>query len=259
MAAELTGIGVLVTRPAHQADGLCRRIEQAGGRAIRFPVIEIVPPADPAAAVARFSTLDDYDLVIFVSANAVHLAPPADTWSGSPRLAAIGRATARALEQAGRPADICPASGFNSEALLAMDALQDMGGRRVLIVRGEGGRELLADTLRRRGAEVDYAEVYRRQRPEVDPARVLALWSGGAVDVVTATSNETLQNLYDLLDGPGRGKLLATPLVVVSERMVQLAVRLGFSRPPVVAEEAGDEGLMKALLGVWGRAEKTDD
>lgn len=251
-SADLAGIGVLVTRPAHQADGLCRLIEAAGGRAVRFPVLEIAEPHNPAALRPVMDRIEDYDLALFVSANAVErgLARIAARGPWPPRLrtVAIGAASARELERRGRRADIRPRGRYDSEALLALPQLQDLRGRRVVIFRGEGGRELLADTLRRRGAEVDYAEVYRRVRPTApDTAGLLQRWEGGEIQVVVVTSNEGLRNLCSLLPSPARPRLYRTPLVVVSERMLQLAQELGFTAPIVVAERAADDAIVAAI------------
>lgn len=246
----LAGVGVLVTRPAHQGGRLCKLIEKAGGRAIRFPVVEIVDPADPQALEPILDALNDYDLAVFISANAAARAMPLilsrRPWPPGLAVAAVGRASARELARFGHSATICPPRRFDSEALLAMDELQDMGGKRVVIFRGEGGRELLANTLRSRGATVDYAEVYRRVQPEVDSGVLLDRWRRGEIDVAVVTSGEGLCNLFDLVGEPGRPLLRQTPLVVVSDRMVQLARKLG-CRAQVVVAEPGDESIVAAL------------
>ena len=167
----LAGRGILVTRPAHQAEGLCALIEAAGGRALRFPVLEIRPAADVAAVQAGLGRLAESDLAVFVSANAVNctldtLAPR--PWPADVRIAAVGAATARALEDRGLHVTHCPETGFTSEALLALPALRDMSGRRVLILRGDGGREQLRETLTARGAQVDYLEVYQRAQAQTE-------------------------------------------------------------------------------------------
>jgi len=251
----LAGIGVLVTRPAPQADELCALIEAAGGRALRFPTLAISAVPDTTAARAALAALDPYDLVLFVSANAVEqalaLRPVAD-WPAGLRCAALGAGTVRTLARHGLPVQLVAPPPHDSEALLALPQLQDLSGQRVLIIRGVGGRELLGETLRARGAAVNYAEVYQRTRPDSDTRDILAAWAQGAVDVVTVTSGEALQNLVAMLGEPGRGRLLTTPLVVVSGRMVQQALALGFTSPRL-AEAAGDAALMAALIA-WRRA-----
>ena len=243
---DLAGRGVLVTRPKDQAAALCRLIEMAGGRPIPFPTTDIEPAGDLEAA--RRLLAAPADIMFFASRNAVDYALPlfpGGRLPMGPRLAAIGKATADALAAAGRAPDLVPAGRYDSETLLTHPALQDLRGQRVLIVRGEGGRPLLGETLRARGAEVRFAEVYRRALPTVDPARLVADWAE-QVHLVTATSGEILDNLIQLLGEAGRGALLATPLVVVSERTRQEAQRLGFARVEL-AERAEDAALVVAL------------
>ncbi len=240
---------MLVTRPAHQAEGLCRLIEAAGGRALGFPVLEIRGPADPD--LARRLLAQTWDWLFFVSANAVDSA--LELCGGLPaprRIAAVGQATAAAVAAAGYSVDLVPEGSFDSEALLASEAMRQVAGQRILIVRGEGGRALLGDTLGERGATVAYAEVYRRVRPERDPALLLARWDED-VNAVVATSGEILDNLVGMLGAAGRERLLGTALVVVSARMAEQAERLGFARV-AVAERAQDAAIVAALCGLRG-------
>lgn len=252
-SVPLAGLRVLVTRPAHQAEELCRLIEGAGGEAIRFPAIDIRPWAG-AGAADRLARLGDGDLAVFVSANAVECARPYLPRPLPPgvQFAAVGRATARALQRAGLPVHLAPERGFDSEALLALPQLQEVRGRRVVIVRGQGGRELLADTLRRRGASVDYAEVYRRALPQgADVAGLRARWADSGIDVVVATSADGLRNLETLLGAAGRPLLQRTPLVVIGERMLKMARDMGVCAPVLVSDPS-DAALVDALIR-WRR------
>jgi uroporphyrinogen-III synthase len=142
---------------------------------------------------------------------------------------------------------------FNSEALLAMPPLQALAGKRIVIFRGEGGRPLLGDTLKARGARVDYAEVYRRAKPSLDPRKLAQCWEQGEIQVVVVASNESLQNLFDIVGEVGQQWLRDTPLIVVSERAQRLAQELGFNHPPVLTTEASDEAIMETLLK-WHQA-----
>ena len=246
---ELNGLGVLVTRPAGQAEPLCRLVASAGGRAIVFPSLEIAAAADPERARARLS--ESWHLMVFTSRNAVEyaLALGGDgRWPQTERLAAVGKATGLALAAAGRTPDLVPPERFDSESLVALPGLADLTGKRVLIVRGEGGRALLGEVLAERGAEVRFAEVYRRVRPDLDPRPLLARWAAD-VQAVTATSDEVLLNLAEMLGAEGRAALLATPLVVISERTAETARRLGFDRVRV-AERAEDTAIVRCLAGL---------
>jgi uroporphyrinogen-III synthase len=257
--AALAGLGVLVTRPAHQAERLCQLIEAQGGAAYRFPVLQILGPLDSQPLQLTARRLEDYDWAIFISANAVDRALETilavRTWPASTRIAVIGRSSAQALEEHGLNADLVPNDRFDSEALLSLPALQRVEGQRFVIFRGDGGRELLADTLRQRGARVDYVEAYRRVLPAADTGPLLAQWRDGAIDIVVVNSSESLANLFDLLGESGAGLLRQTPLLVVSERMLPLVQQLGFKRPPVVAENATDVAVMQALV-TWRAARR---
>lgn len=248
--SNLGGLGVLVTRPAHQAQGLCRLIAAYGGRPVLFPVLTIEATIDPAPARALLT--EDWDLVVYTSVNAVQFAarlraPPVSAGilsGGRAQVAAIGMATAQALTALECIPDLVP-ERHDSEGLLTLPAFTQPAGQRILIVRGEGGRALLADTLRKRGAQVAVAEVYRRGLPAVDVEPLLDHWDRD-VQVVTVTSGEILDNLLCLLGDVGRSRLCATPLVVISDRVRQLAIGLGIDQV-VCATGASDAALLAAL------------
>jgi len=248
----LQGMGILVTRPERQAEGLCRLIEAQGGRAIRCPTLEILPPRDLDPALAVIDHLDDYGLAIFTSANAVNLGldllltrrPLPQRW----QVFAIGKATARALAKYGIDHCRTPDQGADSEALLALPELQQVTGKGIVIFRGEGGREVLGEILQARGARIGQAVVYRRSKPAFCPADLLQYWARREIQAVIATSNESLQNLLAMVGTAGQPWLLATPLVVVSERARALALQLGFRQPPLLAREASDAAIVEALL-----------
>jgi len=248
----LDGVTVLVTRPLHQAENLCSLIESHGGKVQRFPVLEITGPRDKAKLKGILRQLKEYDITIFISPNAVERGIQAIMEQGGLpehiKVAAVGKGSAKQLIKRGIKVDIFPDQQFNSEALLAMKEMQSVSGKRIIIFRGEGGRELLAETLRLRGAVVNYAECYRRTKPSVDTNELVEQLSQGSLDVITVTSNEGLKNLYDMVGGPGRSDLLKLPLTVVSERTRQLAQELGFKIPAVVAENASDEMLVQAIV-----------
>ena len=218
---------------------------------MRLPAIEIRGPADPRPLDAVVAVLDSYDLAVFISVNAVNRgldfilsrrAWPAGAW-----IATVGVSSAAAVAQHGLKVDLVPEHSFNSEALLALDELQDMTGKRIVIFRGNGGRELLRDTLASRGASVDYVTVYQRVCPEVAAETMQQLLQPGFLACITITSNETLQNLYTMAGPRGQPLLRDIPLVVVGERQAALAARLGFTQLPVIAGNAGDAALLAAV------------
>ncbi len=247
----LEGLAVLVTRPADQAEGLCALLEAAGARPVRLPLLEIEPLGQEAPAAELLRRSGHWDWLIFVSANAVRyaldLSGGASWASARTRVAAVGAATARALAAAGIQVDLIPKAQFNSESLLAAPEMAEMAGRRVLIVRGEGGRELLAEALRARGAALAYAEVYRRRRAEVDAAALAALWGSGGIGLAVATSGEVLDHLMAILGEAGVAFAVSTPLAVIGARVGRLARDRGW-RQVIVAEQASDAELAEAIV-----------
>ncbi|MCP3672040.1 MAG: uroporphyrinogen-III synthase [Gammaproteobacteria bacterium] len=248
MSCDLTGIGVLITRPRGQAEALCDLISDRGGSTISFPTITIDGPEDPVRARALLRQMPECDLVIFVSPNAVRYGfallgeyglPP-----GLP-VAAVGKGSARVLAEMGITVDILPQQQFDSEALLELPQLTRVAGKRIFILRGNGGRSLLGDTLRERGAEVEYVEVYTRQQVTADTTPLLSTWYE-QVQIVTVTSCEILDNLSRMLGERGHSLLCQTPLVVVSERIQAQARVLGCNHT-VVAPEASDQGLLRSI------------
>ena len=247
----LNGVTVLVTRPAHQAQGLRELIEDRGGKVILFPVLEIQDAEDTGAVRALIERLDEFDMAIFISANAVHKAMPMIAarrpLPSRLRLVTVGEGTAKALQKYGRNPDLCPREHSSSETLLALPEMQQVLGKHIVIFRGEGGRELLGETLRQRGASVAYAEVYRRAKPATDPGDLQDHLRRGKVHIISVTSNAGLVNLVELAGPAARNSLLATPLVVMSERNIEHARRLGFAGPIARAKQASDVGLAEAI------------
>lgn len=252
----LAGVTVLVTRPAHQADNLCRLIEASGGQVLRFPVLAIAETSDPDALDSLLRRLDQFKIAVFISANAVDFALNRlqvlrTPWPKSLRTVAVGKASAKALNRFGLSVDLTPSTTFNTEGLLEEPELQSVAGKKIVIFRGEGGRELLAQTLAERGAEIEYAQCYRRLSAAPDQTRrdaLLSRWARGEVDVVTVTSNETLRNLFEMLGGLGQKWLQQTPLIGISERIRVVAKELGFSQIPRVAALADDNAMVAELI-----------
>lgn len=165
---------VVVTRPAAQAADWVRRLRAVGIEAVALPLIEIAPAADAAAVDAEWARVATRRLVFFVSPNAVlHFfarRPSQASWPAGVVAAAPGPGSAAALRQAGVPADhvVEPAAdspSFDSEAVWLRLRERDWRGASALIVRGDGGREWLADRLSEAGAEVDAVGAYRRVAP----------------------------------------------------------------------------------------------
>jgi uroporphyrinogen-III synthase len=254
----LDGLGVVVTRPAHQAAHLAGLIESAGGRAILFPTLEIFDAQDSGPLTAVIDRLEQFDLAIFISPNSVNKAlnqiHARRAWPAGLRCAAVGKGSGKALQRFGIGDVLVPPGGFDSEALLALPELQDMAGRKVVIFRGEGGRELLGAELTRRGAELTLVECYRRGKPVgADVGALLHQWARGEIDAITVTSGESMRNLFDLVGKLGQQWLKKTPVFAFHENIAAVARELGVER--VYVTPAGDEGLLDGLIE-WRQKER---
>lgn len=254
----LLGRGIVITRPREQADALRAAIEARGGRAILFPVLEIVEATDLAPINDVIDRLEEFDIAIFISPTAVdkamNLIRARRTLPQKLLKACIGRASLRELRAFGVEDAIAPTAQFDSEHLLELPEFADVTGKHVVIFRGDGGREWLGDELSRRGAKVEYAECYRRVRPNVDAGPLLHGWARGEIDAVTVMSSESLHNLYDLIGKLGQQWLKKTALFVPHARIAESARSLGLTRVHVSAP--GDEGLL-AQLEAWAALPST--
>jgi len=251
MSALLAGRAVVITRPAGEARRLAELVREAGGEALVYPAIDILAVAEPAAFDCAIAQLDQVDLAIFVSPSAVHHAMTRilakRTLPARLNYAAIGPGGVRALQGFGIANVIAPSGDserHDSEALLATAFLSEVRGKRVVIFRGDGGRELLGDTLAARGAAVACVTCYRRGKPTFDPAPLLARLARGDVAAVIVTSSEGLRNFCERL---GDMRTLARTLMVVPHpRIAAVARELGMMR--VVESASGDEALMATVL-----------
>ncbi len=251
MNRVLNGARILVTRPAHQAQNLAHLLQQHGATVVLLPTIAIAQVDDLHSIRNTLENLHRFQSLIFISANAVNFALEAnggkiaDT-SKLLHFVAVGKATAQAMAAAGITVNLVPEQGFNSEALLAMPQLKQVDGQRILIVRGVGGRDELANTLRARGAQVDYLEVYRRVIPCIDSAPVVKLLMQNKLDVITAASVEALRNLLSMLGKSNHALLFNLPLIVVSDRIKNVAAELGFKRI-TVTEMPSDTAILDTV------------
>ena len=251
-AGPLAGLGILITRPARQAGGFAQKVAVLGGMPVIFPAIVILPPSAAAPLARAHAALTEYDFAIFISANAVEYgAPDPGKWPALLVAFAPGPGTAEALAAVGIGGARVPATTFDSEGLLALPELSGVHGKRVLIFRGDGGREHLGETLRTRGAVVDYVACYRRAKPESGVAGLAEAFREGRIHAVTITSSEGLDNLWALADDAMRTRWQASPTFVPHPRIAAHARDLGLA---VIETAGGDAGLIAGLIE-WAAAQ----
>lgn len=247
----LKGLTLLNTRPKHQSEALSDAVRQAGGQVVGFPVLSIVSVDTAAVDLQAFS------IFVFTSVNAVSHFFERHAVADFPNAAkvfAIGQATHQALQaECAQITEICiqsPDAQFDSESLLTAPDLQALAGQKVLLIKGEGGRTLIAQTLSKRGAEVQDYVLYSRK-----PARFCVVnWfqfklSRTPINVVLATSVESLQSLLNGVEKNAKKDqawLLLRPLVVFSERIAQFATAQGWQGEILLASPS-NESLLATL------------
>ena len=247
----LAGIAVVVTRPVRQAAGFARQLAALGAIPIVWPAIVILPPADRDALAKVHASLDRYDLAFFVSANAAEYGAPATgRWPARLQAYAPGPGTAAALASVGVPYPRVPEASQDSEGLLALPELADVRGKRAIIFRGQGGRDLLADTLRARGAAVDTVSCYRRAAPSGDARGLLDAIHRHRASALTLTSAEGVDNLVKAAGADGRAELARVPAFAPHPRIVEHARACGLDAR---LTGGGDAGLIAGLLE-WASA-----
>ena len=284
----LAGLKIVVTRPRDQVAQLARRIEQEGGIPLLFPLLDIAAVQDTKMLHEQIARLGQFNLAIFISPNAVRYGIAAIRETGavpcppryiggrssssggadgrqlpqsagsasnvslppSLKIATVGQGSAKALRELSIANVIAPTERFDSEGLLALPELQNVAGWRVMIFRGDGGRELLGDTLKVRGATVEYATCYQRSKPQQDASVLLS----NASDAITVTSSEALGYLWQMLNGSARVVLRDTPLFVPHARIAELAREQGWLQVQLTA--SGDDGLLSALITWAGQRTK---
>lgn len=246
-----SGLKFWITRPEATACALSDACRQAGIDVVELPLMDIIPLADLSHAARQIMDLDHYSQIIFISANAVRIGMDLieDYWPQLPvgvEFYAIGKATAAALAQRG--VDCVSGEGaMNSETLLNSAGLQARSElNKVLIMRGVGGRETLAEVLQSRGASVSYCELYERVKPNYEADVVEYLLNSIQINCWLASSAETLKNGLSLAGENNLAKLCRIPVVVPGDRVAGVAREQGCMHV-VVAENAGADAVLEAL------------
>ena len=245
-------MSILVTRPLPQGEELVSRLRALGRVAWSFPLIEFTPGRELAALPRQLAALGADDLLFALSQHAVEFAharllQASQRCPSDPAYFSIGRTTALALHTVSGKNIRYPLDREISEVLLQLPELQNIAGKKALILRGNGGRELLGDTLRDRGAEVTFCECYQRCAKYYDGAEEAMRWQSRGVTTLVVTSGEMLQQLWSLIPQWYREQwLLHCSLIVVSERLALQARELGW-QDIQVADNADNDALLRAL------------
>ena len=245
----LSGRRIVVTRARAQASDFAAALEALGAEVVQFPTIRIIPPADEAPLLAAAGQAASYDWIVFTSVNGVErfwyaLAQQGcDARAlGGVKVCAIGPATAAELGRRGITADVVPGEFVAEAAVLALDAADDLAGRRILLPRADVARAVLPEQLRARGAEVVEVAAYTTVQDGTDAERVRGLLQRGEVDAVTFTASSTVRNFVEMVGADvGRAKVASIgPVTSGTAREAGLAVDLE-------AAEYTIPGLVQAL------------
>lgn len=249
----LENLEILITRPLQQSLDLVHNIQLHGGIPIHFPTIEIQDTKTPYLRSHIEREINTADQIIFVSANAVTKVmalniklPPKTT------ILTIGAATAHLLKEHSVPVHFYPEQKSCSESLLQSDLLRDVANKKIVIFSGEGGRNLLSDSLLKRGATVVKIPVYKRRCPNIhsDELFFISTDSKTMPLVITCTSVEILQNLVTILEKANKVPWLKQQyLLTISPRIATHANDLGFNDSQImIAENTSTQAMIETLI-----------
>ncbi len=251
--SSLTNKWIVITRPAHQAESMKKKLLEANAHTLLFPLLEITEPKDPAKTKQQLAQLDCYDLIIFVSPNSVSKSlqwiDTSTLLTSNTRIAAIGKKTALILQEHGITPNIVPDKLFNSESFLALPEIQQLATeqstlKKIAIIRGESGRELLHDTLVKRGANVDYINTYQQHCPQTNVDTLKQHWQRKELDIIMLTSGSSVANLFNLTKD--EDWINHVTLLLGSQRMRHY-IPSGFKGDLLIADDPSDETLFKKL------------
>ena len=262
MAGALQGQVIVNTRPGHQQEKLTALLTAEGACVLSFPALEIVDTATTDFLRNLATNLANYQIAIFISRNAVDGAFRFLGNAALPEglhLGVIGAGTRAALAEKvdALEARLISSEFYASEGLLDAQALQRVDGQNILIFRGQQGRNLLGDELRRRGARVDYCEVYRRQQPALAADALTHLLEGTLPTLILFTSTEGMRFLLDLIEPGSRALLLRIPWLLISERMRESALKLGHNASIIIAGNASDGGIRQTICD-WAKQQQAE-
>lgn len=245
-------MSILITRPNPAGQALAQRLNNAGRKAFQAPLIEIAAGRELPLLETKLNKLRSGDCLFLLSKNAVSYAnwqlnQLQQSWPDTLFYYGIGPSTASKFQSLSGLTVSYPEQGETSEDLLTLPALHQVQNKRILLLRGNGGRDLLATVLRQRGAIVDECECYQRLFIDYSSETFSAQWENAQIDTLVVTSGEMLQQLFELVAKPKKAWLLHCHLIVVSERLATIAEALGWKNI-TVADSANNDALFRALI-----------
>ncbi|WDE11771.1 uroporphyrinogen-III synthase [Thalassomonas haliotis] len=239
---------VLITRPQEKGRVLAQKLTQLGICASHQALFSYQALANQSQ-IKQSLALSPHPVLIFVSVPAVtyaHLSWPLQHWPHQ-SVIAVGTATKKALQQSGIDNVICPQE-HNSEGMLALPELTEVDKKQIIIVRGNGGRELMAETLSQRGAKVNYLESYQRIWLSL-PRDIPQQWQAKQINCIVITSNALLERMVEILAPLDECWQKNCLYVVASERIAAKAKTLGLQRV-INARGADDQAITGTLLNL---------
>lgn len=244
-------MAILVTRPGEKGQALCELLNQNGFASLHVPLIEIVPGADLNALPAHMREVNAGDGVLAVSQSAVRFAHTAlgnvgARWRDDVRYFTVGAKTAQALCECSEHGVHYPFPQENSEGLLAQPHFAQFRGQKMLILRGNGGRELIANHLRACDVAVEYVQTYQRVGLEYDMAAQLNMWKRAGISTIIVTSGEILRYLVESVGKNHHNWLLEQQFVTISARIAQQAQEYG-CRKVAVSARADNASILATL------------
>lgn len=246
MDPSLGDLTIMLTRPTEQAASLQKKLTRLGAHTISFPCIEI-SPVTPSKSPAPLSEID---IIIFISPNAVkyglrEMPELLDLPRSGKKFAAIGQGTAQALTANGIAEVTIPDERFDSEGLLETALFQDLKSMSVMVIKGEGGRNYLQESLTQRGARVCCVDVYQRTLPENADIEALP----ATVDLILFSSSQAAENLLSLVPAQQLQKLLKCQTIVGHPKIGQKVASLGFKKLPIIAGSPMEDDFLQAIRG----------
>lgn len=242
----LNHLNILVTRPSPDGERYCEIIRAAGGNAIHFPTVEII-------SLPMNENFVDFDWLIFVSPQAVRMSLPRCQFSSQTNMAVIGAGTAHVLSDFYSGPVLFPKKNPSAASLLALPELQDVKNQRIGLVQGQFGRTELFETLTARGAKVTPLIVYNQvcAKPS-NLGFVEQLIRDNQLHAILHFSGQSIHNILIILNNFKNAQITSIPIVVISQRLVDLAKRLGFQKI-LLAENPQQDVIMTVLQQLVNR------